>query len=48
MERPAENGLIQVYFPIPDLNVVATIRISAYPRFVLDCCSLTAEVREGN
>lgn len=46
-ERPAENWLVQIYLAIPDFEVVATIRIGAYPCFIVDCCSLATEIGEG-
>ena len=44
----AENRLIQVYFTIPDLEIVTTVRIGADPGFVVNRCPLTAEIRQGH
>jgi len=44
----AENRLIQVYLTIPDLEIVTTVRIGAYPGFVVNRCPLTTEIRQGH
>jgi len=44
MKLTTKNGLVQVYFAIPDFDIVAAIRISADPGFVLNWCTLTTEV----
>jgi len=46
MKCPTENRLIQVYLSIPDFYIVATIRIAAYPSFVVNRCSLP-EIGKG-
>jgi hypothetical protein len=46
MKCSTENGLIQVYFTIPDLYIVSTIRMGAYPGLVLNWCPLTTKVRQ--
>ena len=45
-ELTAENGLVEVYLAVPDLQVETTIRVSAYPRFVRDCRTLASEIRQ--
>ena len=39
------DWLVPVYFTIPDLQVEITIRVGADPRFVIDRCPLTTELR---
>jgi len=46
MKCSAEDRLIEVYFTVPDLDIIAAIGIGAYPRFVLNRRPLTTEVRQ--
>jgi hypothetical protein len=43
-----ENWLIQVYLAIPDFDIVAAIRIGAYPSLVVNCCPLATEIGQGH
>ena len=47
MERPVHDGFIDIDIAIPDLQVEATLRISANPGFVFNSCPLTAKIRQG-
>ena len=44
VERSVKNGLVNVYFPVPDLYVETAIRMSAYPGLVVNRCPLTTKV----
>lgn len=46
MKCSAENGFIYVYLAIPDLDIVAAVRIGTYPSLVMNRCSLATEVRK--
>ena len=46
MSCPAHNGFINIDIPIPDLQVKATIRVSANPGFVVNSCPLIAKIRQ--
>ncbi len=47
VDRSAHNRLIYVYVAISNLYVKPTIWVSANPRFVVNGCSLAAEIRQG-
>ena len=47
VEITAQDGLVNIDIPIPDLQVKATIRLSADPGFVVNSCPLTTKVRQG-
>ena len=47
MERSAHNGFIYIYVAVPNLQIVATLRISADPGFVLNGCTLAAKIGQG-
>jgi len=44
----AENGLVEVDFTVPDLEIESAVRISTYPRLVANCRTLASEVRQRN
>jgi hypothetical protein len=46
VKAPAHDGLIHIDIAVPDFQVETTIRIGAHPRFVVNTCPLTAEIRE--
>ncbi len=46
MKFPTKNRLIKVYFTIPDLHIVSTIRTGTHPGLVVNRCPLTTEVRQ--
>ena len=46
MKLSTKNRLIKVYFAIPDLHIVSTIRTGTYPGLVVNRCSLTTKVRQ--
>ena len=48
VERPAHDGFVDIDITIPDLEVEAAIRIGADPSFVMNGCSLVAEIRQGH
>ena len=48
MSYPTHNGFINIDIPIPDFQVVAAIRVSANPSFVVDVCPLIAEIGQGH
>jgi len=48
MHRPAHNGLVYIDITVTDLDVVATIGVSANPGLIIDRCPLTAKVRKGD
>lgn len=48
MSRFADNRLIDIDITIPDFQVIATIRVSANPCFVVNGCALTTEIRQGH
>ncbi len=42
------DGFVNIDIPIPDLQVEATIGVSANPGFVVDICPLIAKIRQGH
>lgn len=44
----AENGFVEIYLAIPDLEVKSTIRIGTYPCLVANRRTLASEVRQGD
>jgi hypothetical protein len=44
MKFSTKNRLIKVYFTIPDLYIVSTIRTGTHPGLVVNRCSLTTKV----
>jgi hypothetical protein len=46
MKFSTKNRLIKVYFTIPDLHIVSTIRTGTHPGLVVNRCTLTTEVRQ--
>ena len=42
------NRFVNIDITVTDLKVETTIRIGAYPGFVLNGCALTAEIRKGD
>ena len=48
MSYPAHNGFVNINIPIPDFQVVAAIRVSANPGFVVNGCPLIAKIRQGH
>jgi hypothetical protein len=45
---PSQDGLVNIYIPIADLNVKTAIRIGAYPCFIVNCCSLSPKIGQRN
>ncbi len=48
MSYPTHNGFVNIDIPIPDFQVVAAIRVSANPGFVVNSCPLIAKIRQGH
>jgi hypothetical protein len=46
MQFPTKNRLIKVYFAVPDLHIVSTIRTGTHPGLVVNRCPLTTKVRQ--
>jgi hypothetical protein len=46
MKCSTKNGLIEVYFTVPDFYIVTAIRMGAHPGLVLNRRPLTAKVRQ--
>lgn len=46
MQFSAKNRLIKVYFAVPDLHIVSTIRTGTHPGLVVNRCPLTTKVRQ--
>jgi hypothetical protein len=46
MRHSAKDGFIQIKVSIPDLDIITTFRIGAYPGFIMNWGTLTAEVRQ--
>jgi len=46
MKFSTKNRLIKVYFTIPDLYIVSTIRTGTHPGLVVNRCPLTTKVRQ--
>lgn len=46
MQFSTKNRLIKVYFTIPDLHIVSTIRTGTHPGLVVNRCPLTTKVRQ--
>jgi hypothetical protein len=46
MKFSTKNRLIDVYFTIPDLYIVTTIRMGTHPSLVVDWRPLTTKVRQ--
>ncbi len=47
MGCPTHNGFVNINVPVPDLQVVAAIRVSTNPGFVVNSCPLIAKIRQG-
>jgi len=48
VQRSTHNGLVKVNITIPDFQVIAAFRIGANPGFIVNRCSLTAEIGKGH
>ena len=48
MECPTHNGFINIDIAIPDFQVETAVRIGTDPCFIMNCCPLTAKVRQGH
>jgi hypothetical protein len=46
MKFSTKDRLVEVYFTIPDLYVVSTIRTGTHPGLVVNRCPLTTKVRQ--
>jgi hypothetical protein len=46
MKFSTKNRLIKVYFAVPDLHIVSTIRTGTHPGLVVNRSPLTAKVRQ--
>ena len=48
MAYPAHNRLVDIYISVSDLEVEAAIGVSANPCFIMNSCTLIAEIGQGN
>jgi hypothetical protein len=48
MQRPADNGFVDIDVTVPDFEIEAAIRIGANPGFVMNGRPLTAKVGQGH
>ncbi|OGN90882.1 MAG: hypothetical protein A2158_06270 [Chloroflexi bacterium RBG_13_46_14] len=47
VQSAAHYGLIDINITVPDLQVVAAIRVGTNPRFVVNIRPLAAKIRQG-
>jgi hypothetical protein len=48
MQRPADDGFVDIDVTVPDFKVETAIRIGANPGFVMNGRPLTAKVGQGH